>query len=242
MIEFKIKVAGITISVKGISEYLKEYCRDYIVDEKEAEFQIAISEEDISRERRYSENNKNSDAYIEIIVLLRKIADTLPEKNRFLMHGAVVEWNEKGYMFTAPSGTGKTTHIQLWKKFIGEEVRIINGDKPILEIGEQEVLAYGTPWAGKERFQQNKSVSLKKICFLRQGTVNRMRRLEPKEALKLLIIQIYFTTESQKAGKTLELFNELLKRIPVYELTCNISQEAAEYSFQNLTETTGDQE
>lgn len=63
-----------------------------------------------------------------------------------------------------------------------------------------------------------------------------------KEALKLLIRQIYFTTESQKAGKTLELFNELLKRIPVYELTCNISQEAAEYSFQNLTETTGDQE
>lgn len=150
MIEFKIKVAGITISVKGISEYLKEYCRDYIVEEKEAEFQIVISEEDISRERRYSENNKNSDAYIESIVLLRKIADALPEKNRFLMHGAVVEWNEKGYMFTAPSGTGKTTHIQLWKQFIGEDVRIINGDKPILEIGEQEVLAYGTPWAGSE--------------------------------------------------------------------------------------------
>lgn len=63
-----------------------------------------------------------------------------------------------------------------------------------------------------------------------------------KEALKLLIRQIYFTTESQKAGKTLELFNELLKRVPVYELTCNISQEAAEYSFRNLTEATGDQE
>ncbi len=58
------------------------------------------------------------------------------------MHGAVVSWKQEGYIFTAPSGTGKTTHVRLWKEHLGPDVEIINGDKPVLEVGEDEIIAF----------------------------------------------------------------------------------------------------
>ena len=72
--------------------------------------------------------------YLETLALLRKVAEVLPEKDGFLMHGAVIQWKDKAYMFTAPSGTGKTTHIRLWRKYLGQGVSIINGDKPFIRI------------------------------------------------------------------------------------------------------------
>lgn len=65
------------------------------------------------------------------------------------MHGAVVAWKDQGYLFTAPSGTGKSTHLALWKKYLGDQAEVINGDKPFLKVMEDEVWVYGTPWAGK---------------------------------------------------------------------------------------------
>lgn len=89
--------------------------------------------------------------YLETLAALRKIADFMPEKDCFLMHGAVVAWKDQGYLFTAPSGTGKSTHLALWKKYLGDQAEVINGDKPFLKVMEDEVWVYGTPWAGKEQ-------------------------------------------------------------------------------------------
>ena len=166
---------------------------------------------------------------------LLKIADELPDRNKFLMHGALVAWKRAGYIFTAPSGTGKTTHVRLWKKYLGSDAEIINGDKPILEVKEDEIVSYGTPWAGKERLQKNTCVPVRGICFLRQSEINTIHRLSKKEALLLLLPQIYIMSDSQKAGKTLELFSEVLERIPIYEFRCNISEQAVKCSFDILT-------
>lgn len=236
MTEFKINLANMVIRIQGVYDTLREYCKNYItIDEETEDFSITVTPEDIQRERRTGEYEQNSDNYIEIIMALLKLADELPDRNRFLMHGAVVSWKQEGYIFTAPSGTGKTTHVRLWKEHLGPDVEIINGDKPVLEVGEDEIIAYGTPWAGKERLQKNSCVPVKGICFLRQSKTNTIHKLNKREAMLLLLPQIYIMSDSQKAGRILELFSELLEHVPVYEFSCNISKQAVQCSFDVLT-------
>lgn len=236
MIELKISLANMVIHIQGVYDTLREYCREYITAEDETEdFTITVTTEDIQRERASDTYEQKSDNYIEILTALLKITEELPDRNKFLMHGAVVAWKNEGYIFTAPSGTGKTTHVRLWKKYLGSDVEIINGDKPILEVKEKEIIAYGTPWAGKERLQKNCCVPVKGICFLRQDKTNSIRRLKKKEALLLLLPQIYIMSDKEKAGRTLELFSQVLERVPVYEFCCNISEQAVKCSFETLT-------
>ena len=237
MAEVKINLANMTVRIEGVYDTLREYCKEYIAtDEKTEDFSIVITPADIQRERENGEYERNSDNYIEIIMALLKVADELPGRNKFLMHGAVVAWKQAGYIFTAPSGTGKTTHVRLWKKYLGSDAEIINGDKPILEVREDEIIAYGTPWAGKERLQKNSCVPVKGICFLRQSEKNNIRKLNKSEALVLLLPQIYIMSDSKKAGRTLELFSKMLEWIPVYEFYCNISEQAVRCSFDALTD------
>lgn len=237
MTDFKIKLANMVVHIQGVYEILREYCQDYIVaDDAEGDFTITITPEDIQRERRISVDEEKSDHYMEIITALLKIADELPDRDCFLMHGAVVAWKEQGYLFTAPSGTGKTTHVRLWKKYLGSDVEIVNGDKPILALQGNAIVAYGTPWAGKERLQKNSSVPLNGICFLRQAETNCIEKLDKCESLALLLPQICIQPDAEKAGQTLELFSKLLERVPVYEFRCNISEEAVRCSFETLTQ------
>lgn len=138
-------------------------------------------------------------------------------------------------MFTAPSGTGKSTHIALWRKYLGEQVKIINGDKPILWATEKETCVYGTPWAGKERWETNTGVPLKEICFLQRGSQNEIRRLTPSEAMPLLMRQVYYPSDPQTAGKILELLDKMFGNVSFYAMKCDISEEAVRCSFETMT-------
>lgn len=232
-IEFKIKLADVVISIHGQYDYLKDLCRDYIVDEA-AEAEIEITEQDILHECPESDMKKYGSFYLETLAALRKIAEIMPERNRFLMHGAVLSWKGEGYMFTAPSGTGKSTHVSLWKKYFGADVKVINGDKPILRVDENEILVYGSPWSGKEHWQMNMSVPLRGICVLKRSEQNRIRQMKPAEALSLLMKQVYYTGDVTRAAKTMELLDVVFKNIPIYLLECDISEEAVKCSFNAM--------
>ena len=245
---FNVKLADMVLEISSKYDSLREYCREYLIEEyakkreqgeENAVQQILITQEDIEAEYArimQSEKDIYTSQYMETLATLRKIADIMPIYNRFLMHGAVLSWKNAGYMFTAPSGTGKSTHVALWKKYLGDEVKIINGDKPILAVQQNEIRVYGTPWAGKERWHTNTSVPLKGICFIKQGDENKIGTITPKEALPMLIKQVYFTENSEQAGKTMELLNQLFQYVPMYQLECDISEEAVRCSFEMMTE------
>lgn len=232
---FTVKMADKYINIDSLYPDLKDFCKDYLVDDGTADFSISITEEDILYEQNLCEDMEYSLPYLETLATLRKIASALPSHKRFLMHGASITYDDKAYLFTAPSGTGKSTHIRLWKRCLGERVRIVNGDKPFLSFDDGEVRIYGTPWAGKERWQRNCSAPLHGICFVNQGTENTIRRLEPAECLTQLFKQIYLPATSDAAGTTLELMDLLVRTIPLYHLECDMSEEAVRCSFEALT-------
>mgnify|MGYP004613623703 FL=1 len=249
--EFRMKIADVLMDVSSQYEMLVEYCRDYIVEDRAEEVSehLVLTMEDIEKERAIAEKSgesvptlgsqqnmpQYSPQYLETLAALRKIADFMPEKDCFLMHGAVIAWKDQGYLFAAPSGTGKSTHLALWKKYLGDQAEVINGDKPLLKVTEDEVWVYGTPWAGKEQWQVNKKVTLKGICFLGRGEKNSIQKIDSFSALPFLMRQVYFTDAPQSAGKTMELLDQMLKIVPLYKMKCDISKEAFECSFGAMT-------
>lgn len=234
--KFNMKLADLMIEVYPRYPTLKEFCKDYICKtEEEAQIIVKITEDDINKERQNNEEAEESPQYLETLAALRQIADQIPKYHRFLCHGAAITWKDQSFLFTAPSGTGKSTHIALWKKYLGDDVDIINGDKPFMKIDKSEIRIYGSPWAGKEFWQKNRSAKLDGICILKQSKRNQIRKLMPKETVAMMIRQVYFTQRVSDAEKTLDLLDQLLRNVQVYMLECDISREAVKCSFEAMT-------
>lgn len=237
---FTVKLADKFFYIEHVHPELEVFCKDYLTDDATPDFRIQLTEEDIACEKEYATEQSFSPAYLETLALLRKISDILPNHNRVLMHGASISYEGKAFLFTAPSGTGKSTHIRLWKKYLGDKVKIVNGDKPFISLdmndeGDVNPLIYGTPWAGKERWQRNCSEPLKGICFVQRGTTNTIRQMKPEECVMMLFNQVYMPEAAIAVGQTLELLDVLVKNVPLYLLTCDMSEDAVRCSFEALT-------
>ena len=243
MIDFVIRVADITIGAWVIYKTTREYCHKYLCGDT-PEFSVSISPEDIQKEREKSRKEALleglpirdfSDSQLEITALQRKIADCLLERDILLFHGSVISVDGKAYLFTAKSGTGKSTHTRLWREVFGEKAIPVNDDKPFLHICEDKVIAYGTPWNGKHKIGNNISVPLKAICVLERGTVNSISELNKKSALPLLIQQSYRPNSPQKILRCMDLIDRLTKNVEFYKLSCNMEPEAAIVSYEGMS-------
>lgn len=231
MKEFTVKLAGLPVGISCEHTYTFDQCRNYLSDEKPVIFARA-DDGDISCSMEKSGISRDA---AESFAVYKSVADQLSRFDRLVFHGAAITYEERGYLFSAPSGTGKTTHIKLWKKCFADKVDTINGDKPIISAERDGIYIHGTPWAGKEGWNQNSSAPLNGICFIRQSAENRIKRLSPDKCLGMILPQVYIPKESGAAGETLELLDRILKNVPVYMLDCDISEEAVKCSFEAMT-------
>lgn len=238
--EFTICLAGINIAVTSIFDEVYDLCRSYLTD-KPADTTVTVTPDDILHERKVNVREAQiegipvvdySDSYLETLAVYRKIATQMLDFNTFLMHGAVVAVGNKAWLFTAPSGTGKTTHINLWLNNIPGSY-VVNGDKPLIHIGD-ECTVYGTPWAGKEGMNRNVGVKLCGIVILNRGLENQIKNVPMTQILPVLIQQSYRPKEKMELEKTLSLLGRLGKKIPMYQLYCNMDPEAAFVAYNVL--------
>ena len=166
--------------------------------------------------------------------IYREICTYALAHDAFLMHCAVIEYEGRGYAFSAPSGTGKTTHIRLWRQVFGKDkVTIVNGDKPILRVFDDAVYAYGTPWCGKEGYNVNTRVPLCGLCFVERGKTNKIRPMSTEEAVPRLFGQI-MVDDSPDLARQMELADQLLEKVPCYLLSCNMEPEAARVAYDGM--------
>jgi hypothetical protein len=152
-----------------------------------------------------------------------------------VLHGSSIAYEGKGVVFSAPSGTGKSTHTALWEQCFGEKVVPINDDKPAIRFKEEQPFLYGTPWSGKTDRNHNLSVPLKAIVFIERAKENRIRRLSPTEAMMYIGSQTVRPFYDAGQGlRVLDCTEKLIKTIPMYLLGCTISEEAVGVVKQEL--------
>ena len=202
---------------------------------------IEVSEQDVVAQKEQSykvfaereENPPSNELEYEFVALYKKILNYLIDHKVIYLHGSLVSINGNGYLFMAPSGTGKSTHVRLWKERYGDRVTVINDDKPVVKVNGS-VRAYGTPWNGKHRLGCNSKVPLKGIVRLRRGLTNKIEELDKREALKLLYIHTLHFDDVCKMKLMLEVIGSIVEKVRFYDLQCNMEPEAAEVAYEKL--------
>ena len=150
------------------------------------------------------------------------------DKLTTLFHSSVVSYQGKAYMFLGKSGTGKSTHSQLWLKHI-EGTELVNDDNPVVRIIDGEARVYGSPWSGKTPCYRNVDYPIGGIVKLKQAPHNEIRRMKPVEAYVALAMSISGMRWKKQMGDGLhQTENQLTATVPVWHLSCLPDQEAAE--------------
>ncbi|MBP3595665.1 MAG: hypothetical protein J6J12_04740 [Oscillospiraceae bacterium] len=242
MRNFTISLAGFCVEINSIFETTRIFCRDYLC-EGVPEFSVTISPENITFEREKSAKEdllegipvrQFSDEYLETLAVYRKICAKLLERETLLFHGSAIAVDGVAYLFTAKSGTGKSTHTALWRQVFKDRAVMINDDKPLLKLTSDGVLVCGTPWNGKHGLGCNKMVPLKAICILERAEQNTIHPVDAAEALPMLLQQSFRTGTPNGTVLLFDILDKLTKRVPLYRLGCNMDPQAAVVSYEGM--------
>lgn len=223
------KIAGLTVAMDTYGRTEKQ-SRPYLM-KKASEPDIRIvSYKDVMKER----NAYLSDDDAEYLGTGGCFYKELLNFAGFRLHASAVVYGGKAYLFSADSGTGKSTHTDLWLKMLGNEAYILNDDKPALRLVEDTWYAFGTPWSGKHDISVNTGVPIGGICMLERGENNVIMPYRGKDA----IFELFVQTNRPKAAiyrmKLLELLDDLFQHVPVWKLKCNIDPEAARVAYEAM--------
>ena len=227
------KFADKLVRISSVYSDVHKYCIEYRADGV-PDFAVAISQADIDYERSRSSESGFSDGYLEELAVYRKIAEKMPDYDTFLFHGSALAVDGKCYIFTAKSGTGKSTHAKLWRRLLGDRVVMINDDKPLIKIKNNEAVVYGTPYNGKHRLGSNTSFPLKCICIIERSEENKISQINSAEAYTMLLQQRYRPVNIKALEKTLKLIDQMSEFVSFWRLGCNMDISAAELAYNTM--------
>lgn len=237
-----MKIAGHSAKVTSLFESTPQYFRPYLTDSS-PEFSITVTREDIATQqadlleealRDGFKPRVFTDPFLERAVIQRAFAEFLFDRDILLFHGSAIAVDNDGFVFTAHSGTGKSTHTRLWREAFGNRAVMVNDDKPFLSLTPEGVWLHGSPWSGKHGLDSNVTVPLKGICILERGAENRIFPISQEEALPMLRKQAYTPLDDSKFPKFLELTQQLSEALPLWKMTCNKNPDAAHVAYDAM--------
>ena len=238
------RLADLNIEITSLYRNIHDMCKDYRAEEGcTPDFTVSTTQENIDFERERAAlsdaveglpEQDYPDHWLETNAVHRQIAEKLPDCGAFLLHGSAVAVDGACYVFTARSGTGKSTHTRLWRELLGARAVMVNDDKPLIRVTERGTLIYGTPWDGKHRLSCNISVSLKAICILERGEENQIREIDMDEMLPKLLLQAYRPMNPAGTKKLMEVFDRVAENVKFYRMQCNMDISAAEMSYMTM--------
>lgn len=152
---------------------------------------------------------------------------------RFFLHASAVVLDGEAYLFSAPSGTGKSTHTALWlKRFEGSY--ILNDDKPVIFPKNEGITVWGTPFAGKTDLHINREVHLRGICFLKQGNENIINRITDEKAIALTLNNTYRPKDSHNMNLLLDMIGRVVETADIFEMSCKNDCAAVETAYNAM--------
>ena len=233
---FYVRLAELNIRIENRWDYVEAMCRDFIVPPCEPDFSVSATDEDMALQRTQQTDLplSVSDGEVEALCIYRAIGQHLPQYDAFIVHGAALEKDGRGYVFLAKSGVGKSTHCFMWHWEYRGKVRMINGDKPIFRRIDGAWRVYGTPWCGKEHLFVNDSAPLSALCFLERGEVNEIRPASNREITDRLFSQLLLPQDRLMLARLITLLDSLLTQTPKYILRCTPDPEAARVACEGM--------
>ena len=237
-----IELAGIPVEVICRHPANESFLKEYVTD-KAPLVSVAPTDADLIRMQADFDRmdksegrppHRRSGAFLENNAIHALLAEKLVDFDVLLVHGSALCMDGKAYIFTAPSGTGKSTHARLWREVYGDRVIMINDDKPMLKISETGATVYGTPWNGKHHLSCNACAPLEAIVELNRDVYNHMEPMTGADAFPLMMKHSYGSKDPGIMKKTMELRERLLDTVSFYRLGCNMSPEAAKVAYETL--------
>ena len=175
----------------------------------------------------YLPDNERRMKHANNVITLMDLEATLLHFNALILHASLIRWNGMGVVFSAPSGTGKSTQAELWAQHAGAE--ILNGDRAALRQRDGVWHAYGLPYSGTSGIYRNERVPLGAVVALRQSSENSIRRIHGAEAFRYLYPEtMIHRWDPEYEAQATKLLLDVIQEIPVYLLSCRPDREAVE--------------
>ena len=196
----------------------KLYFDDYLSEAPGEAFDIAVSDE-YMQENAWLSAEGSSAEYLEYQCLMLATGNYLLPLRKALFHGAAFLWRERAWILTGPSGVGKSTMLKNWHIAADKQIRVINGDKPVLDCdGDGRVEVYPSPWRGKENYgTKGLHAPLGGIIILKQADADRIERCAPEDCVRDLFREFisYPETEEQLRAQA-DILGCMLRAVPVW--------------------------
>jgi hypothetical protein len=225
------KIADLCIKINPIYERTRKRLAPYLTDDEHVDFEITVTNAEIKKQALETKEQYLNSEHESVLILTKLCNEVLNSFDGFFFHSSSLMLDGEGYVFTALSGTGKSTHTSLWRKHFGDRVTMINDDKPIIRKTGGKFFIYGTPWMGKAEIGNNIKSPVKAVYVLKRGEQNSAVRVSIGAVFKEILEATVVPTEKELMSKLLSLLDEFFTSVPIYLLTCNISQNAVEAAY-----------
>lgn len=225
------KICGIGVSCDFRYPMMINRAEKYLTDEVKAEIKVEFFSEQLSALKNAEPTLTDDDC--ETIDTARQFYLQLLHHGGFMLHSSAVVVEEKAYLFSAPSGTGKSTHTSQWLKLFGDRAQILNDDKPAIMVREK-ITACGTPWSGKSDLNLNLEVPLQGICILERSEKNFIEPLPAEKAVFALLDQTLRPEGEEEMLLLLDMLDRVTREVKVWRMGCDISVEAAKVAYEAM--------
>lgn len=229
------KICGIGVSCDFRYPMMISRAEKYSAGEAEAEIEVNYFPERLEELKKAEPTLTVDDC--ETIDTARQFYIQLLHHGGFMLHSSGVVMDGEAYLFSAPSGTGKSTHTSQWLKLFGERAKILNDDKPAIMLRDR-ITACGTPWSGKSDLNLNLEVPLRGICILERSERNFIEPLSAEKAVFALLDQTLRPDGEEEMLLLLDYLDRVTREINVWRMGCNISVEAARVAYESMTNST----
>lgn len=235
-----VKLAGVNIKVSF--RYNANFTKFLLFATTDSpQYDISLSHNILVEEKKTLERSLPfrlfTMADAEYNALYQEIQKILYKESVLVFHGVLLQMDDYGYIFTGPSGIGKSTHGQSWVSLFPNRATVINGDKPLLKITKEGVIGHGSPWRGKEGIGINSNIPIKAICRLSRNKYNHIYNHPfDGEVLSWLINSTMSLDRNQQILDLVRWFKNASRFISFYELQCNMELEAARVSFLGMSQ------
>lgn len=230
-------IAGLTVQIKNEKGRTAKQGVRYLSDNQDESQHIDITI-DVTQKRVLASMKEHPELVQddwEYMLTGSDFYTNLVDFDGIMLHSSCIVVDDKAYAFSADSGTGKSTHAQLWLKHFGKRAYMLNDDKPAIRIIDGKVYACGTPWSGKYDYSSPEIVELAGICFLERSDNNWIKRAETSKAVFNIFSQTVRALNSEKMDSLFNVIDKIFALVPLYEMGCNISDEAVMTAYNAMS-------